>query len=143
LSSLDWICCHHPHVLVQIREDTLPWPGQEHGATGNSVCLEQTVDGEKAIDSGDAGMSAPDARAKTPELAKVNEIEGKAIQKNVAILPSLSSGALLPFNACLGAGYADLPKGPCNYLQSLGLFCKYPYQSQQPVIFLRKKRSSS
>jgi hypothetical protein len=54
-------------------------------------------------------MSAPAARAKTPEWSEMNEIEDKTIPKTVANLPSLSSGALLTFNSCPGAGYADLP----------------------------------
>jgi len=54
-------------------------------------------------------MSAPAARAKTPEWSEMYEIEGKTSPKIVANLPLLSSGVLLTFSPRHGAGYADLP----------------------------------
>lgn len=68
------------------------------------------MDGEETIDCGDAGMSAPAARAKTPERSEMTVIEGETIPKIVANLSSLALGVLLSFNPRCGVGYADLPK---------------------------------
>jgi hypothetical protein len=54
-------------------------------------------------------MSAPAARAKTPESLEMNRIEGKTGREVVVNLFARSSAALLTFNPRRGVGYADLP----------------------------------
>ena len=54
-------------------------------------------------------MSAPAARAKTPESLETNRIEGKTGREVVVNLFARSSDGLSGFNSCRGAGYADLP----------------------------------
>jgi hypothetical protein len=54
-------------------------------------------------------MSAPAARAKTPESLEMNRIEGKTGREVVVNLFARSSDGLSEFNSCRGAGYADLP----------------------------------
>jgi hypothetical protein len=54
-------------------------------------------------------MSAPAARAKTPETLEMNRIGGKTRRDVDVNLFACSSDRLAEFNSCGGAGYADLP----------------------------------
>lgn len=54
-------------------------------------------------------MSAPAARAKTPESMKMKRIGDKTGRQVIANLFAHSSDGLTEFNSCRGAGYADLP----------------------------------
>ena len=48
------------HLIAPVRlcEDAFPWSDQEHGATGDTVCTVEFVDGTQTT-LGGAGMSAP------------------------------------------------------------------------------------
>ena len=96
-------------MSVRLREGALPWPGQEHGATGHAVCLEQSVDVEETPDGRRTGMTAAATRARALEWLEMNEIESNTSQEIVANLSALALGVLLSFNSRGGAGYADLP----------------------------------
>jgi len=83
--------------------------GQEHGATGHAVCLEQLVDGQKANYSGSARMSAPARRANAlqrPVKAANGGPYGRKIAGK-ALLVSLC-GFLTVDSRC-GEGCADFP----------------------------------
>jgi hypothetical protein len=54
-------------------------------------------------------MSAPAARAKTPESLEMNRIEDKTGREVDVNLFARSSDGLAELNSCRGAGYADLP----------------------------------
>ena len=55
---------------VWLSQDSVSGLGQKHGATDNTVCAEQLVDGEKTNYSGACGMSAPAAWANAQKVAQ-------------------------------------------------------------------------
>jgi hypothetical protein len=54
-------------------------------------------------------MSAPAARAKTPESLEMNRIEDKTAREVDVNLFARASDGLAELNSCRGVGYADLP----------------------------------
>ena len=94
---------------VWLSEDSVLGLAQKHGATDNTVCAEQLVDGEKTNYSDSRGVSAPAAWANAQKVAQRGQPTGvKSVkwmnQKNI-----ISSGELLSINSRFCGGYSEIP----------------------------------
>jgi len=94
---------------VRLSQNSVSGIDQKHGATDNTVCAEQFVDGEKTNYSEACRMSAPAAWANAQKKAQSGQSTGvKSVkwlnQKNI-----ISSGELLSINSRFCGGYSELP----------------------------------
>ena len=94
---------------VRLSQDSVSGLGQKHGATDNTVCAEQLVDGEKTNYSGVCGMSAPAAWANAHKKAQSGHPTGVKSVKCVNQKNIISSGELLSINSRFCGGYSELP----------------------------------
>ena len=93
-------------MKVWLLQDSVCGLSQKHGATYNTVCVEQLGDGEKTNDSGSRGMSAFAEWAIAQKKAQRGQQTGiKSVrwvnQKNI-----ISSGKLLSINSRFCGGYS-------------------------------------
>ena len=90
--------------LVGLIQPFAPSGGQEHGATDNTVCLEQLVDGQKAHYSGNPGMSAPAKPITARQMRKKASHPSQYAQNfdEIAFCNSLNN--CLTANSCFGGG---------------------------------------
>ncbi len=58
-------------IPVRLSQDSVSEIDQKHGATDNTVCAEQLVDGEKTNYSGACGMSTPAAWANAQKKIQI------------------------------------------------------------------------
>ena len=96
-------------MLVRLSQDSVSGLDQKYGATDNTVCAEQLVDGEKTNDSGACGMSSPAAWANAQKKAQRGQPTGVKSVKWVDQKKMISSGELLSINSRFCGGYSELP----------------------------------
>ena len=96
-------------MSVWLSQDSVSGLGQKHGATDNTVCAEQLVDGEKTNYSGACRMSAPAAWVNAQKKAQRGQPTRVKSVKSVNQKNIISSGELLSINSRFCGGYSELP----------------------------------
>jgi hypothetical protein len=96
-------------VPVRLSQDSASGIEQKHGATDNTVCAQQLVDGEKAKYSKACRMSAPAAWENAQKKATKGHPTGVKAAKWMNQKNIISSGELLLINSSFCRGYSELP----------------------------------